>query len=178
MVKLLKSEPAEKQNFRLFLLLIAFSGARPGKEVRGIRWEDVDFEANTITIRNEVAKYHRGRTLDLHPQLKMALQSAEGVRSGSIIKQRDFRTAWTRACEKNDIEGLVPYGLRKLFATEAIYSGVELQDLQYMMGHTDPKITMQIYVEVRRFKDRKVASLIPSFEEAEVIPINKEEGGR
>ena len=50
---------------------------------------------------------------------------------------------------------------------------VELQDLQYMMGHTDPKITMQIYVEIRRFKDRKVASLIPAFEDAEVIPIGK-----
>lgn len=55
--------------FRLYLRFLALTGARE-KEALAVRWADVDFERETVTIGSGgVAKNHKSRAVDFSPEL-------------------------------------------------------------------------------------------------------------
>jgi len=70
-----------KGQLKNIILFTAFTGVRAG-ELIGLKWIDIDFERNTITIQRriregniDVPKSKRTRTLDMLPQSKDALKS-------------------------------------------------------------------------------------------------------
>ena len=43
-----------------------------------------------------------------------------------------------------------PHYLRHNYATELIYANIPLKTVQYLMGHKDIRMTMNIYADIRK----------------------------
>jgi integrase len=52
----------------------------------------------------------------------------------------------TRASKEMEIEGITPHSLRRTFATLHAQQGTALSDLQGMMGHSSPVLTL-LYIQ-------------------------------
>lgn len=54
---------------------------------------------------------------------------------------------------KGDIKpiiGLTPHILRHDYATNLYYAGVDIKEAQYLLGHSDIKMTLEIYTHLKR----------------------------
>jgi integrase len=109
---------------RLPLALGYHTGMRLS-EVRGLRWEQIEFLANTITLRTGETKNDQGRIIPAVPQLRTLLteqhaRRQEGCpyvfpyvcfrldRRGHAAKIGGFRKAWQSRCIKLDLGKMEP----------------------------------------------------------------------
>lgn len=99
--------------------------------------------------------------------LNRALNPSKVVR----IKQPIFRAARggilhasivnldiSRICKKANIEKFTAHAFRDTFATRAIESGMEVKELQSILGHTDVSMTLGLYAHTS--KERKIEQLL------------------
>jgi integrase len=126
-------------------------GARR-EEVAGLRWEDVDFQWNAMTIRDKV---EGTRTIPLTPYVSALLAalprrnewvfSSPAAESGRL---QEPRIAHNRALAAAGLPGLSIHGLRRSFGTLAEWvecpAGVSAQ----IMGHK-PSATAEKHYRVR-----------------------------
>lgn len=100
------------EQLRLPLALGFFTGMRLG-EVLHLRWEQVDFISNTITLRNGETKNDSGRHIPIIPQLRTHLVQQHAKRVGTFplvcfrldsrgqaVNIGGFRKAWQSRCVK------------------------------------------------------------------------------
>ena len=77
-------------------------------------------------------------------------------RDGQILTQSAFRKMWDHT-KKADIEAnLTPHVLRHTYCTRLFESGLDLKEIQYLMGHSKHDITLEIYTHYckkSRFED-------------------------
>ena len=66
--------------------------------------------------------------------------------SGGIIRTLGVCTDMGRICRRAGIEKLSSHGLRDTFATRCAESGMDIKALQEILGHSDIKQTLGIYV--------------------------------
>jgi integrase len=74
----------------LLVLALAYTGMRKS-EVAGLRWEAIDFEAQTIRLEAAETKTNTGRTVPLHPRLAKALLAAIRPYSGTYVFETNRR---------------------------------------------------------------------------------------
>ena len=74
----------------LLALVLAFTGMRKS-EVTGLRWEAIDFDAQTIRLEAADTKTNTGRTIPLHPRLARALLAAPRPYSGTYVFETNRR---------------------------------------------------------------------------------------
>ncbi|HZQ82466.1 MAG TPA: tyrosine-type recombinase/integrase [Gaiellaceae bacterium] len=135
-------------------------GLRLG-EVCGLKWTDVDFVANTITVQHNLGrdgnigptKGGRADVIDLMPQarevlvrLKLASGGADLVftnRDGNPRQLRDVQRGFALAVQRAGLkEGVVFHTLRHTCASKlANHPGIVLVDVRDFMRHTDLAIT-------------------------------------
>lgn len=166
---------------------LLMTGAR-WNEMRQIEWGDVDVDAGALTLRAETTKSGIERTIPLDAgELARLLEMREGharSRGRSIDASTPvFVSAtglrWDR-CPSNfrrflhaamvaaglartDRRGRVlhVHALRKTAATRWARAGMPLLDLQRILGHTDPKLTAQIYIDAGLEVGRRWISSLP-----------------
>lgn len=134
------------------MLTALYSGLR-AKELATLRWSDIDMIANVITI--ELSKMGHGRTVTLHPSLRLVLEgwqalqgmgkdapvfSLDGVpisgnRVGKIARRIRSATGLP----------LTTHVLRHTFATWALRGSHDLYAISKALGHKQLKQT-EIYV--------------------------------
>jgi integrase len=95
----------------------------------------------------------------LYPSKVIAIQrpifrAAKGGTLHASIINRDI----TRICERAGIEKFTAHAFRDTFATRAIESGVEVKELQSIMGHRDISMTLGLYAHTSR--ERKIEQLL------------------
>jgi len=154
----------------LFLALLD-TGAR-WSELRRVRWLDVDLRAGLLTLRAENTKARRQRVVPLTGRLAEGLRELQGLQArhlGRIATASDWvflspdGCAWGRPTNnvmrlldrvleraglaKVDAQGrkLDIHALRHCFATRLARRGVALVHAQRLLGHSDPKLTAQVY---------------------------------
>lgn len=93
-------------------------------------------QSNVISIRQTIFKAARG-----------------GILHASIVNL-DI----SRICEKAGIERFTAHAFRDTFATRAIESGMEVKELQSILGHTDVSMTLGLYAHTS--KERKIEQLL------------------
>jgi integrase len=157
----------------LFLALLD-TGAR-WSELRRVRWGDVDLRARLLSLRAENTKSRKPRVVPLTDRLVEALRELQATLArvlGRIATATDwvFLTpdgcAWgtptnnvmrvlDRVLEraglaKVDGQGrkLDIHALRHSFATRLARRGVALIHAQRLLGHSDPKLTAQVYTHL------------------------------
>lgn len=85
---------------------------------------------------------------------------------GTFISSGNFAIIWQnilREINKNlgatEQTSITPHYFRHNYATELIYSGVPLKTVQYIMGHENIDVTMNIYADVRLNVEDVIAKL-------------------
>lgn len=78
------------------------------------------------------------------------------TRSGGLYSSGAFEYRWKSILKKvnqfmpeNIQTTVTPHYLRHNFATELFYAGVDLKAVQYIMGHSNLNITLQIYTDLK-----------------------------
>lgn len=154
-------KPYVMADTRALEILLAWQlGMRRG-EIRGLRWQDVDWSARQLHIRNQRQRV-RGRDVDLSPKSKagrrdlpitgdlMRLFRARAATAGYVTDLSDsgLRTAFQRVCARASVPYVGLHGFRHTMATNAIRGGVSLRVLQRMLGHQSVTTTAAIYAHV------------------------------
>ncbi len=145
----------------VFNLALFFTGARLG-EVRGLMWENINFERESILIccawsntNNSLKLYPKGkrwRTIPLHKQLREELlrmkiaSSSKWVFPSSTgskpIDDSNFRTRhWNKLFKKLDVKRITIHEARHTFASIFMMNGGNIYDLKKIIGHIDVKTT-------------------------------------
>ncbi len=159
--------PKMPANLACLLAMLIMTGCRRG-EALGARWEDIDWQANTIHLQRVVRFRHNRPEVSEQMKTKAANRTVSlwadfikylGPRqeSGYIINDNGepltetmYRHRWNailRSLKEAGIEGrFTAHQLRHSYATIAANSGnVPPKVLQGMLGHANFQTTMNVY---------------------------------
>ena len=153
-------------------LLAYYSGLRRG-EICALRWRNIDFEKNTITVDSAIGIGKGGnytkppktkssnRSFPILPQLYDALKvrydSLQPESGWFVIGNKDsfmslqaFTNNFQGLAEAYDLKDcygkrITPHGLRHNLATVGIRSGMDIASLSSMMGHASRAMTLDTY---------------------------------
>ena len=135
--------------YKAFWLVLASTGMRPGKELRGLKVSDVDFSSDPpkVTIRGELAKNGMARICFLTPEASTALKKIiKDKKPNDLIFPFTYQAAWSamnRVRRKLGLEQktqngkwnhLRIYKLRK-FAETNLSNSVESEFAHAIIGH-------------------------------------------
>jgi len=146
-------EAATDEWHRRVLLVLRCTGLRCHHQALALRWDDLDFDRGTLTLRGELGKTSaekRGRIMPVAPVLLREL-GTWGVREGLILRGAEGRPlpkstllqrtrgAWERA----GVDGLLwakrpHHAFRKGFETSLIRMGVNYVTAEFLVGHQLP----------------------------------------
>ena len=131
-------------------------GWRTQSEVLTLERRHLDLEAGTLRLDPGMTKNDEGRIVYLTPELKALLAAqlerveALQKRTGRIIpylfphlgrgrhtgqRRRDFRKAWTTACEKAGIAGRIRHDFRRTAVRNMVNAGVPERVAMKVTGH-------------------------------------------
>lgn len=150
---------------RAFYLLAGCTGLR-WLEIGRLTWGDVDLEAGTLTAQAGQTKNDRRADLPLPRAVADALADHHALQTNRTGKRplpgdRIFKAVPRIKTWKQDLARAgVAYAdsrgrqadrkcLRMTFATWLRDAGVDLRDAQRLMRHSDPKLTANIYTDLR-----------------------------
>lgn len=131
--------------------LLAWLGLRRG-ELLALTIQDVRLEDAVIVIRN--GKGNRDRLLPVPATLAPVLgDMTQSVSPESWLLRGDMGGKWSvgsfNACFKRHLErcelarqGITPHTLRHSFATHLLQKGVNIVEIQALLGHADIKSTL------------------------------------
>lgn len=153
----------EPGNDRRYMGLLLLTGMRKG-EVLGLKWEDIDFDCNTIHIQRQVVytsnqpiiktpkSQQSNRVIGIEQQL---IKLLEPLGTSGFIISTDCGAPITLQAEKRMKErisrkinmfGATPHVFRHSYLSLLSTAGVEPKTIQAIAGHSDIKITMERYV--------------------------------
>lgn len=127
-------------------------------ELLHLKWIDVDFNQQTITIQAKDdwhTKNYKSRTLQITPALYKALidhredQIGIGNQSEYVFTYNGQRIrcgvddSLETATKKAGLKGVTLHTLRHTFASQLVMAGVPLKDVQELMGHRSFETTLQ-----------------------------------
>lgn len=166
-------EKAKGTNMYLFVLLGLSAGLRHG-ELLGLRWSDFDFEKGLLTAQRSVTKtLEEGqdfvvsedmktasahRTIPLPwsviAEVRTAMLRSNSVyvipsQSGSYLSVSSSGIRWRKL-----MKGLpfyaTPHRMRHTRITRWFEQGLDLKEIQYLAGHANSKITLDIYTHYQK----------------------------
>ena len=132
-----------------YLQSLLITGARR-EELAGLRWDDVDFQWGSLTIRDKV---ERNRSIPLPPFVSHLLSSlprrnqwvfsSPNAESGRI---QEPRAAHNRALEAAALPHLTIHGLRRSFGTLSEWVECPAGVVAQIMGHKPSAIAEKHYI--------------------------------
>lgn len=152
---ILAAEQQPSPDALLVVLLGGEAGLRRG-EIRGIKWQDIDFKRGTITVARRIwqqevgpPKGGRPRTLPLLPRLAEALKEHRNLRSPYILTvskhkrpgDNTVRRWLARAQKAAGVRLSGPHILRHTFCSLAAMRGVPARTIQAWAGHASIRTT-------------------------------------
>lgn len=152
---------------RALILTAAMTGLRQG-ELIGLRWQDVDFVAGRVRVRQSFVRGEWGKPKSkrstrsvpmvdrLAAELERHFQASEFTADGDLVFAHPeigttldasaLRTRYKAARDKARVRQVRFHGLRHTFGTRMAGAGVPMRTLQEWMGHRDIQTTM-IYAD-------------------------------
>lgn len=156
-------------------------------ELKNLKFEDVDYEKNTICIRsaknssNRLSSFTDFRVLPMNEVLRDTLKWVKSFYvdpKSLIISKRDshqlqfvickpdgrpigsIRTSFIKACRRAGIKNTDTYILRHTFASHLLMNGVDLVAIQKLLGHSSISTTM-IYSHVSDSHKAESVKVLP-----------------
>ena len=175
----------EPLKWQAYINLAADSGARRG-ELCGLQWQDIDWNAGTVTIRRNLQytptagvyetspKNGKTRTVDIGEDtlsllLKLRRKQSTEHLSKWVITQdgtpdpihpqsptRYFR----KFGERYGIADFHPHKLRHSSASIAITSGADIVSVSERLGHSDTAVTLRMYAHANQESIRRAGQIV------------------
>ena len=152
------------------------------EEILALKWESIDFDANTIHINQALVYPNSIPTLKQTKtkSSKRAFPMGETLRSILWTCKRDvgfvicddegkpftlygYQQLWESLGKHINLYGMTSRNFRTTFATMALASGVDIRTTQALMGHSDPKMTLSVYAKVEQSVLPKAVNTIAKF---------------
>jgi integrase len=150
--------------FKLFLLALRQSGARPG-EVARVTAAHVSLDAGTWTLPEHKTSEKTGkpRVIYLTPQLLALTEELVEAHPAGPLFRNNRGTPWTRnaiRCRMRRLRkrlnlkpGVVAYTYRHTYTTEGLTNGVPIATMAELLGHVDTKMISEHYGHLRQKTD-------------------------
>jgi integrase len=133
-----------------YLRFLAFSGAREQEALR-IKWADVDFERQRVTIgADHLSKNWESRTVEFNPQFGALLREMHRRRAPDCAwlfpsphrgprdeHARSFRESLKIARKAADLEWVAFHDLRHYFCSMCVMAGIDFMTIATWLGHKD-----------------------------------------
>lgn len=136
--------------------LLAYSGCRLG-EATALRWRDVSFERNCITVTGgeKGTKNHETRTVPMTDALRAMLLRVQAPKQPGaddfISPIKDAKKCLHTACRKLAFPQFTHHDFRHFFATTCIEAGVDIPTISKWLGHKDGgALAMKVYGHLRQ----------------------------
>lgn len=127
------------------ILSCALNTGMRKSEIFDLRWDDVDFVNQVITVRR--SKSRRYRQIPMNDALLATLRSLR--RDGELVfskgggePRKDIRTAFSVALKQSGIRRCRFHDLRHTFASRLVMAGVDLVTVKELLGHASIETTM------------------------------------
>ncbi len=127
--------------------LLIYAGIRP-REVRRLKWRDIDLSENSITVRSQCSKTGGVRQVEIYPVLKNCLAEYDS-KSDSELCPQSWQRRWKSIRDTAGFKG--EWRQDVLRHTYASYHAKRFQDLprlQINMGHRDQNLLRARYVNM------------------------------
>jgi len=119
------------------------TGMRKG-EILALKWPDVDFKSNVVTVRGVTAKSKRTRHLPLNSvAIDVFKKWYDQTEDDDLFPIASFKTAWNAVIKDAKIKDFTFHDLRHDFASRLVMSGVDLKTIQELLGHADLTMTLR-----------------------------------
>jgi len=139
--------------------LLVYAGIRP-REVRRLRWSDIDTDENVITVRSQCSKTGGVRQVEICPALKRFLSGcnptaspddgAGGYARAEPLCPRNWEKHWREIRKSSGFCGRWTQDvLRHTYASYHAKRFSDLPRLQLNMGHRDLSLLLSRYVNMR-----------------------------
>lgn len=140
-------------DFLRVCIFLRYTGARP-IEAAELRYPDVDFDTNMVTLRSRKGKAGavRERHVPLHDEAVKVIPRSDPppntrvftVSGREITDHYTLSKHWAKARSKTSIpEDIGMYSLRHTFATDLCRKGVPPKVVADLLGHTDLKMVVR-----------------------------------
>lgn len=147
---------------RPIVVLLLNTGLRKA-ELQYLKWHDVDFERNFITLHN--TKNGETRKVPLNQTAKATLISVPKHPKGSHIfcrkdgKPFNCRWAFERALKQANIKDFRLHDLRHTFASNLTMAGVDLNTIREILGHKSMTMVLR-YAHLSPAHQAKAVSVL------------------
>lgn len=164
------------------ILLAGKTGIRIG-ELCALRWEDIDFEKRTFTVKKTVQRIWQpegGTSLIIAqpksrksvreiplPDFLLSALSKQRKNNGyflscseKIIEPRTMQYRFKSLLKKLNLPNINFHSLRHIFATNCISLGFDIKTLSEILGHSSVEITLNRYVHSSIERKRECMNLI------------------
>jgi len=139
----------KKQRNKVLVLTLVYTGIRKS-ELLKLVIEGLDFNRQTILIRQ--GKGRKDRVIPMAERIIVPLrqQCAGKTAQQRVFEELNERSVYriivslARAC---GLDGFHPHSFRHYFATRLVEAGINLRDIQILLGHQDLNTTAQ-YLDV------------------------------
>lgn len=152
----------------LCVMLSLYTGLRIG-EICGLKWLDIDFQKQTLTVSRTVQRIRSGNATKLLidkpksrssqrviplPAFLMEIldqnqkESEHYVLSGSrnVTEPRTMQNRFHSILKKANLPSINYHSLRHMFATNCIQAGFDVKTLSEILGHAAVETTLSRYV--------------------------------
>ena len=134
-------------HLRTIVVTAMHTGMRKS-EILGLKWQDIDFGAKTITVHltknNEPRVIPMNQTIydELH-NLPRPLHTPYVFCHENGERYDEVKRSFKSACRKAGITDLRFHDLRHTFASHLAMNGINLKTVQYLLGHKDIRMTLR-----------------------------------
>lgn len=164
--KLLAQCIGKRKHLRPIIIAGLDTGCRLG-ELLKLRFKDIDFENNLITIQAFNTKTMRERQISITIRLKEELEKlyAKTSESNALVFgiTSQVRHGFKTACTDAGIKGVTFYALRHTAATRLVSLHIPLAEVGKFLGHTTPNTTYRYYLNPNLETVRRAATALDSF---------------
>ncbi len=194
-VQYLNEAKKESDSFFLFACLSLNLGTRIG-ETLALDHNDIDLTHRRIQIAKifeeasgkvfRRTKGHKERWLGINDSLHESLieyrnktlfrKSNDPLicdQNGNRIRERRIRHIHDRVCERAKIESIRIHDLRHTYASHYIMNGGSLAELQSLLGHSSPMMTLKYAHLTPGFLEKKAGVVSFSIPKQNVLPLRK-----
>jgi integrase len=153
------------------LIITALDTACRLGELLKLRWQDIDFDNETITIVAFNTKTAEAREVGMTPRVKDELQklwesSPKDMELLVFGITNTIKRAWKTACREAKIEELNFHDLRHTAITRLVATGLPSAEIMRISGHKQAKTFLR-YVNPKADTLRRAASMLSAFNQSQ-----------
>jgi integrase len=140
-------------HLRPIVLLALNTGLRRG-ELLALMWKDVNMKTKWITVAGQTSKNNQTRRVPLNAEAATILEGwnrqSKGLLTGSYVfagnkgkRMTAITTAWRSLRRLARLRNFHFHDLRHHFASRLVQSGVDLNSVRELLGHSDIKMVLR-----------------------------------